>query len=116
MVSLKGCGYGQPPCEDRETARYPRPFFVLVLAIFLNRIYSPAIGQSMVISIFLGQGLTSLLEDVCHPDFMVLTEVNYAQSQFARRIVKSSPTLFLLLSDVLAGQSPDPRWDSRRCR
>ena len=57
---LEVVAMGQPPCEDRETARYPGLFFVVLRANFFIVLNRSIYGHID----FLGQGSTSLLEDV----------------------------------------------------
>jgi DNA polymerase epsilon subunit 2 len=65
---LEVVAMGQPPCEDRETARYARLCFVSEIANFLLCLLT--FNRSIYGHIdFLGQGSTSLLEDVRHPTF-----------------------------------------------
>lgn len=66
---LEVVAMGQPPCEDRETARYVRLLLSSCFLTFTRSIYGHID--------FLGQGSTSLLEDVCHSDFSARTEVNH---------------------------------------
>jgi hypothetical protein len=61
---------GQPPCEDRETARYVLLTFSRCLLTVNRSIYGHID--------FLGQGSTSLLEDVGYPHLSVRASANHA--------------------------------------
>lgn len=67
---LEVVAMGQPPCEDRETARH----VFLTLSLWLLTENRSIYGHID----FLGQGSTSLLEDVSYPHFFVRTSANHA--------------------------------------
>lgn len=91
---LEVVAMGQPPCEDRETARY-------ILVYICRRACSPVIDQSMVTSTSWAK-VQLLYSKMC----VILTSLygprlTKLQSQFARRVREElSDLYFFFLSDV----------------
>jgi DNA polymerase epsilon subunit 2 len=83
--TLEVVAMGQPPCEDRQTARSVSQRSILMLGALSGLFFRSIYGHID----FLGKGATSLLEDV-RESFLVLAGISWF-NQYIGTICSSHP-------------------------